>query len=240
MFTITRINSLCPDTIYASIKAHGLIQLTHTFQDRDAFVAFAQSLGELYKWSFGVVNELQLTHQTPNYLYSEEAVPFHWDGAFAQSPHLLLFHCVEADQNKEGGETLFVNSSALYHSFSDSEKQILDLMTFRYATEKLSHYGGSIEQNVIDVHPYTGLHVLRFAEAVHSSKNPVYRTLKNANKKQIVMTKELESRLYSPEFCYAHRWCSGDILIADNHSLLHGRNALKGNITRHIRRIQVI
>lgn len=99
----------------------------------------------------------------------------HWDGAFAQSPHLLLFHCVEAAQDEEGGETLFVNSQALYNSFSDREKQVLETMTFSYDTEKLSHYGGSIEQKVIDFHPYTQQRVLRFAENVHSNKNPVYR-----------------------------------------------------------------
>jgi L-tyrosine isonitrile desaturase/decarboxylase len=50
----------------------------------------------------------------------------------------------------------------------------------------------------------------------------------------------MERRIYNPRYCYEHAWEQGDILIADNHALIHGRHALTRDCPRHLRRIQLI
>ena len=51
---------------------------------------------------------------------------------------------------------------------------------------------------------------------------------------------DLRTRLHDPRHCYEHAWRTGDIVIAENHSLLHGRNAFRGSTTRHMQRVQII
>jgi alpha-ketoglutarate-dependent taurine dioxygenase len=240
MFSIKTIDAICPHQIYAQIKQHKLVKIRKELNTKEDFVTFAQTLGQLYAWSFGVVNELKIDKNSPNYLYSEEAVPFHWDGAFAESPHLLLFYCIASCLDNAGGETLFVDSEALLASFDAKQYTLLQQMEVTYETEKLAHYGGSITQKIIDIHPYTKKPILRFAEAVFSDKNPVYRKIKEVTDEKLALISLLEQRLYQQEYCYAHTWQSGELIIADNFALLHGRNKLKNNTQRHIRRIQIL
>src|SRR5258705_10513815 len=47
----------------------------------DEFPQFCRRLGDLQEWDFGVVNNLRVDPQAENYLYTNRAVPFHWDGA---------------------------------------------------------------------------------------------------------------------------------------------------------------
>ncbi len=48
-------------------------------------------------------------------------------------------------------------------------------------------------------------------------------------------------RLYGDDVMYRHSWQGGDILIADNSSLLHGRSRFTGGAAqRHLKRIHVL
>ena len=46
-------------------------------------------------------------------------------------------------------------------------------------------------------------------------------------------------RLYDPEACYVHAWREGDVLLADNHALFHGRAAFAQEARRRVRRVNV-
>jgi alpha-ketoglutarate-dependent taurine dioxygenase len=46
--------------------------------------------------------------------------------------------------------------------------------------------------------------------------------------------------VHRPEYCYDHAWQAGDIVIADNFSLIHGRNAFTAPTNRHLQRVEVI
>ena len=50
----------------------------------------------------------------------------------------------------------------------------------------------------------------------------------------------LKQALYSPSNFYAHEWQTGDVVIADNFSLLHGREEFVSKSPRHLRRVQVL
>ncbi|MDU4647344.1 MAG: paerucumarin biosynthesis oxygenase PvcB, partial [Klebsiella aerogenes] len=45
--------------------------------------------------------------------------------------------------------------------------------------------------------------------------------------------------LYHPQAHYAHRWRSDDLVIADNLTLLHGREAFAHRAPRHLRRVHI-
>ena len=185
---------------------------------------------------FGQVMELKESQDPKNYLFSREAVPFHWDGAFHEVPSILLFNCIQA--MGKGGETIFTNTESIWDSWSEEKRNQLARIKVQYTTEKKAHYGGTISQDLLAKHPKTGASVLRFGEEVKTKLNPVNR--RASNPKDEVFLQDLDRMLYDQKFCYQHRWQEGDILLADNHSLLHGRRPFQAEVkARHIRRIQI-
>ena len=53
------------------------------------------------------------------------------------------------------------------------------------------------------------------------------------------MITELSAACALPGAVLLHRWEAGDVVVADNHALLHGRLAFAGGEKRHIRRVNV-
>jgi alpha-ketoglutarate-dependent taurine dioxygenase len=186
-------------------------------------------------WDFGPVMKMNFDPQARNYLFSEEKVPFHWDGAFYQEPQFLIFYCLQSEG--EGGETLFSNSNLLYEDVKDTYPNF----KLTYHTEKKVHYGGSFSTQLYKAHPLKPHEmILRFAEKVETEKNPVTLEINADEKEASRFYSELSQKLYDTKYCYQHKWQKGDLLIADNFTFLHGRNALKTNKERSFKRVQVL
>ena len=207
----------------------------------NALPAFGQKLGELLEWEFGAVNELTVKPDTRNYLYTNHAVPFHWDGAFINRvPHYILFHCDDAPESGSGGETLFCDSTRLLEFVDNECKQLWGRIEITYSTEKVVHYGGSFTSPLVTTHPISQAPVVRYAEPV-ADLNPVELAIKGipASDHQDFIS-DMNRRLYDPRYCYSHAWLKGDVVIADNFGLLHGRRAFQSKAARHIRRVNIL
>lgn len=209
---------------------------------RDALLEYCQSQAELLSWDFGPVMEMKVDKNPKNYLFTEGDVPLHWDGAFHQEPRFLLFNCIEAPLKGSGGETLFVNTESVWQAANPQLKEEWGQLSLSFHTEKLAHYGGSISRRLVNTHPDTGCTILRFAE-------PVGEDYLNPVDVGVVGKSDIESKklLFSisqlmrhKQYLYQHEWQQGDYLIADNFSLLHGRNSFKQFSPRHLRRIQIL
>lgn len=212
--------------------------------ERDQFLKFCQSFAgfKTLDWSFGSVMEMKESDNPQNYLFSREAVPFHWDGAFHKVPDYLVFSCVEAPLHDCGGETLFTNTQLIWESLTSDQQRKFKTVMLEYTTEKLAHYGGQICNPLVAEHPTNSKSILHFAEEVKTQLNPVtLKAISSLGDHEVSeILKFLKEVIYSPKFCLTHQWQSGDLLIADNHSLIHGRNAFKEHCPRHLRRIQLI
>ena len=83
----------------------------------------ARRLGPLQAWEFGSVNELRAKDNAKNYLFTNAAVPLHWDGAFAgRIPRYLFFQCREAPDRDAGGETTFVDTTLVFRAASEATR----------------------------------------------------------------------------------------------------------------------
>lgn len=215
---------------FSSLQKEEFLQFCHSFRRRS-----------LLHWSFGPVMEMHERPDPQNYLFSREKVPFHWDGAFATVPNYLVFQCVEAPAEGAGGETLFTDTEEIWQSASTQEKEWFERAELRYETEKLAHYGGSIEGPLKQQHRTKKTPILRYAEPVETALNPVGLTVqKLSDLEALQMQKSLQHKIYNDRFCYQHTWKTGDVLIADNYSLIHGRRAFESGSPRHLRRIQLV
>ncbi|BCM93611.1 pentalenolactone F synthase [Abditibacteriota bacterium] len=207
----------------------------------DGLPLFCTRLGSLLDWSFGTVNELKVQADAKNYLFTNRAVPFHWDGAFVgRIPHYIFFSCEEAPSQGDGGETLFCDTVRLLHEVPTELYQTWENISVTYSTDKIAHYGGSFTSPLLTRHPTTGVEVLRYAEPV-DDLNPVHLDIEGLPEaRHSAFVADMHDRLNAPECCSAHVWNSGDFVIADNHALLHGRRAFVHADKRHIRRVNIL
>jgi len=196
---------------------------------------------KILHWDFGPIMEMKYDINAQNYLFSDELVPFHWDGAFHRVPRLLLFYCLETEG--KGGETLFTNTELLWKSLTLEEQNLCLKIQLTYQTEKKAHYGGEICLPLVQKHPLTGNIILRMAEEVRTKLNPVTMLAQaegeNSDKVDTLIKKIL-SKLYSEEFLITHSWNAGDLILVDNYTFLHGRNKLGNNRSRKFYRIQIL
>lgn len=212
--------------------------------DKEQLVDYCSNWGEILTWDFGAVLDLVIHDDPSNYLFSRGDVPFHWDGAFARAtPSFFLFQCVSAPPAGSGGETVFCDTAEVVRRASADVRRRWESASITYRTDKVAHYGGQVTQPLLATHPVTGATTIRYAEPLDPERylNPLFLTVSGipAHEAGPFMA-DLRERLHDPEVCYHHEWRDGDIVIVDNHALVHGRNAFRGDPSRHLQRIQVI
>jgi alpha-ketoglutarate-dependent taurine dioxygenase len=207
----------------------------------DELPEFCLGLGEILEWEFGSVNNLRVQADAQNYLYTNREVPFHWDGAFVgRIPHYIFFHCDVAPAPGDGGATLFCDSIRLLERAPVEQREMWEQTAITYTTEKIVHYGGRFTSPMIERHPVSGEKVLRFAEPV-VDLNPVYLEIEGLPEEaQESFLEDMHLRLNDEDVCYAHEWKGGDVVIADNYVLLHGRRAFAEGAARQIRRVNIL
>jgi alpha-ketoglutarate-dependent taurine dioxygenase/1,4-dihydroxy-2-naphthoate octaprenyltransferase len=236
------IAGIAASQLLAWVQAHRVL-IFRGFElfDKQQFALYAQQLGEPLQWPFGAINELLVKPDAKNYLYTPSAVPLHWDGAFiGRIPYLIFFQCVKAPRAEDRGGTTFADTGRALARATDAQRARWAQATLRYSTQKVVHYGGTITQRLVQPHPVTGEATLRFAEPVHDL-NPVHvEVLDAAPEAQAALLAELQAALYAPEVLYTHTWEDHDIVLADNHLLLHGRDAFLNPNERHIQRINLL
>jgi alpha-ketoglutarate-dependent taurine dioxygenase len=207
----------------------------------DAMMDLCRQLGEVLEWEFGAVNELKPRADAPNYLYTNRAVPFHWDGAFVgRVPHYIFFHCRAAPPEGAGGATTFCDTTRVLGRATPEQRRRWEGITVTYNTDKVVHYGGTFTAPLLGRHPVSGEAVLRYAEPVEDL-NPVRLEVQGLPPAEVpAFLEEMRLLLYDPAACYDHVWRTGDVVLADNHALLHGRRAFTQAAPRHLRRVNIL
>lgn len=211
---------------------------------KEDLVAYTGQWGEILTWDFGAVLDLVIEEDPKNYLFSRTDVPFHWDGAFAKvAPRYFLFQCVQAPVAGGGGETVFSDSTEVIRRTDPELVAEWATTEVAYRTEKLGYYGGETVSPLLTKHSETGETIMRYGEPLDPERylNPVWVSIRDRSEADAAtFMADLRDKLHDPAVCYHHEWRDGDIVAVDNQALLHGRNAFRGNSSRHLQRIQVI
>jgi alpha-ketoglutarate-dependent taurine dioxygenase len=200
--------------------------------------------GEVSLWPFGKVLELIAEDEPQDHIFDNSYVPLHWDGMYRPHvPEYQIFQCVKAPMPGQGGRTLFVNTSKLLADLPEKTRRKWQKISGHYQ-RRMSFYDSKTSSPLLTKHPYLERSVIRYNEPHDLRKggliNPVQASFSGLAAQQLQdCITELNERLYDPAYCYAHDWLDGDIVIADNFSLLHGREAFVDASARHIRRVQI-
>ena len=198
----------------------------------DEILRFLQSLGDPIMNDDGTINVHDLYPRESDRFdrnFTNKALPLHWDGWSTASfkMDLQVYFCVVPPEAGEG-ETLFSNTRKMFSSLSDKRANFFSSLKVWYQIPKPGMEHVSFSHNLIKAHPVSGLPVIRFAENFSESfqKTEFEGLLPSESDK---LYTDLISDLYSKEHLYAHSWKKGDIVIADNNALLHGRKAFASN-----------
>ena len=232
------------------------------FAGDEEFPQYCERWGEISLWPFGKVLELKERENPEDHIFDNNYVPLHWDGMYRpQVPEYQVFHCVRAPLAGEGGRTTFSNTVlALKHASADT-KSLWSKVTGNYQ-RKMEFYNSETVSQVITRHPHRDFAVIRYNEPPlqqdDSQKDGQENGQENGQKNSdflnppklnftgvsgeelVEVHRSLKEALYAPENFYAHEWNEGDVVIADNFSLLHGREEFVSQTPRHLRRVHVL
>lgn len=216
-----------------------------TFSDANNFAQYCESWGEISVWPFGKVLELVEHDKPEDHIFDHRYVPLHWDGMYRpQVPEYQIFHCVKAPLPEQAGRTIFSNTISVLNSISAELKTSWSKVTGIYQ-RKMQFYNSKTISPIIKKHPYQDFFVMRYNEVHleeqgHFINPPEIEFMGIAPEEKNNFHANLKDALYHPAHCYAHTWQTGDVVIADNFSLLHGREAFVSKSERHIRRVHVL
>lgn len=216
-----------------------------TFDGPEEFAGYCESWGEVSIWPFGKVLEL-IEHKNPqDHIFDNNYVPLHWDGMYRpQVPEYQIFHCVKAPLPGQGGRTTFSNTILALRHASSELKDLWNKVSGVYQ-RKMEFYNSNTVSPIITKHPQRGFPVIRYNEPPTESKghfvNPPDLKFTGVGKEELdVFHRSLKEALYAPTNFYAHEWQTGDVVIADNFSLLHGREEFVSKAPRHLQRVHVL
>lgn len=207
--------------------------------------SYAASWGQVLSWSFGAVLEL-VEHERPvDVVFDNTALTFHWDGMFVEwIPEFQIFQCVRSLDDEQGGRTIFCDTTRVLASASSETRTLWEGLTLTYRVAKESHYGGTATSPLVVEHPNHGFPTLRYQESVPDSINYLNRPRVKFHDVAAECVAEIEQTLrdalYDAQHCYAHAWQAGDLVVADNYTLLHGREPYTRKCGRHLRRVHVL
>lgn len=235
------------DHLRELIRTHHLLLLRgfSTFAAPEELTGWSSGWGEISMWPFGAVLELVEHDEPSDHIFDHSYVPLHWDGMYRpQVPEFQVFHCVRAPGEGQGGRTTFANTRTAVAAVAPETRRLWAQVTGTYR-RKMEFYDSKAVSPVVTTHPVAGFPVLRYGEPAIAD-DPDF-----INHPDLEFTgvdaagldrfhESIRAALYAPEHFYAHTWQSGDVVVADNYTLLHGREAFTSRAPRHLRRVHVL
>ena len=215
------------------------------FPSPEELTRYAASWGEVMIWPFGAVLELVEQENAIDHVFGSNPIHFHWDGMFVERiPEFQVFQCVDAPGDGQGGRTTFCDTTRVLANASPQVRKLWEKLIVTYRIERVTHYGGAVTSPLVVPHPDRGFPTMRYLEPVPDGleyPNPPMVEFHDVSiNRAAEIEQTLRDALYDPRHHYAHAWQTGDVVVADNYTLLHGREAYASRCGRHLRRVHVL
>ncbi|MFC6299217.1 L-tyrosine/L-tryptophan isonitrile synthase family protein [Pseudomonas sp. CCM 7893] len=232
-----------------------------TFETVNDLESWYSGRGQFLEWSFGATHIVKPELETQGYtssVTSEEALPFHWDMVspppymkidqtkhkyHEYTPKEFLLYC-KSNESSEGGLSTIINSSMVPLTINGRKRKAFRETTLAYRT-RLSYFGGT-ERNypLIMTVPGTEKELLRWWQMWDEESHPgsvqfnYSRILESPLYDDITtLEKEITAIALNDANHLTLEFRTGDIVLVNNHTVLHGRTAFKGH--RELWRIQL-
>jgi alpha-ketoglutarate-dependent taurine dioxygenase len=243
----TDIRALDVESVRALLWQERLLVLRgfQTFSNAEDFASYCEGWGEISVWPFGKVLELVEQNNPEDHIFDNNYVPLHWDGMYRpQVPEFQIFHCVQAPRPGQGGRTTFSDTVRALNDAPEHLRKLWSGATGSYQ-RKMEFYNSHTVSPIVDTHPLRDYPVIRYNEPPLAGYGnflnpPVLEFTGFGEDERADFFSSLREALYAPSNFYAHEWQEGDVVVADNFSLLHGREGFETKAPRHLRRVHVL
>lgn len=226
------------------IHRDGLALLTGVEPSREACEEAAALIGPIRSYSYEPISEIFVEPEAPiaaadpmaqRLAYSGSALSLHVDESFrGTQPGLVVFQCVEADA-EGGGESVLVDGFMLAEVLNERAPGAFELLS-RTATTFRRHHEG------FDYYTQTPVFTLDASGAVvrfcwaEKSAAPI-RAPEHLIESIYAARRALLELVHDESLQARIALRPGDLLIADNYRVMHGRTAYRGR--RHLRHCHV-
>ena len=224
--------------------------------DQERYTHFCEQFSSPVMWKFGAVLSIKPQLNPDGSHSSRETLPLHFDLCYppdylAKSglyedyvSQYFMLYCVKAPSKHAGGKTNFVNGRRLLEAASVQEITQWKNTTISNSTPLVYHGGRTYSYPVIMSHPKTDEPILRYLEP---SENRVQAVESECS----IGGEVLEARAFEefsdrmkrmmrdPRWYLEHTWTDGDIVLIENHLLLHGRTQVNEETERELWRVQI-
>ncbi|KVE28876.1 pyoverdine biosynthesis protein PvcB [Burkholderia singularis] len=240
------VGELSIEWLRALVRSQQLVVLRgfDSFDDAQSLTRYCATFGEIMMWQFGAVLEL-VEHADPDdHIFANSYVPLHWDGMYLETvPEFQVFQCVQAVGEGDGGRTTFSSTTQALRIATQEELALWRRASGRYQ-RTVELYSNTVEAPIIGRHPRREFPILRFCEPPLEGDdtfiNPSHYVFEGvAEYERKTLLDSLKRRLYDPRAHYAHHWQTGDVVLTDNFTLLHGRERFVSRTGRHLRRVHI-
>jgi len=213
-----------------SLQDYGVTLLCGVPTESQSVMKVAQHVSFVKQTNFGVIFEVYSMPEPTSNAYTSLELLLHTDlPHHEEAPGYQLLHCLINEA--EGGESLLVDGFHLAQLMREQDPEAFALLTslpvnHRYQDQQADHF---FSGPLIVLNHAGEVKQIRFAPNVVAPLNvPVaqMQALRRSYHKFAAMTRE-------PEFQVRLKFEAGDLVITDNHRVLHGRTAFKG-----LRRLQ--
>ena len=226
------------------IHRDGVALLSGVGPSREAFEEAAALIGSIRSYSYEAISDIFVEPEAPiaptdplaqRLAYSGAALSLHVDESFrGTQPGLVLFQCVEAD-TEGGGESVLVDGFRLSELLEDRMPDAFEVLsriatTFRRRHEGFDYY----TQTPVFTLDASGA-VVRFCWAEKSAA-PI-RAPEHLIESIYAARRALLELIHDDSLQARIALRPGDLLIADNYRVMHGRTAYRGR--RHLRHCHV-
>ncbi|MFC5719463.1 TauD/TfdA dioxygenase family protein [Streptomyces gamaensis] len=243
----THLDALPVQSLRSLVRAYQIVLLRgfDSFATPQEMSAYCERWGQLAQWPFGTVLDLVEKEQPEDHIFDSSYMPMHWDGMYRDHiPEFQVFQCVHAPGEGNGGETTFSHTGAVLERTDPATVARWRKVTGTYH-RVMEFYDSTCVAPVVDAHPVHGAPVIRYNEPTTTDdtgflNHPDLKFSGLPEDELPEFHRGLREALYAPEHLYAHTWQTGDVVLTDNYTLLHGRNAFTKGAPRHLRRVQIL
>ena len=223
-------------------------------RDAGTFESKAAEAGEIVPWTFGirqVVKDSGCRDQQANNVTSAEAMPMHYDGFFfckkemdetgversvPKVPRFQYFSAVSPSP-PSSGFTLFASSQLFFRNLP-ARYSINELGNLTWSCKSSGHWDSTLTNLPLVVpHPTNGKPCLRWHEPWAASKTKFSHSESTIENGPQDYQEVINSLLYDRRVCLYFSFQKGDILVADNISMMHTRTAFGRESDRELWRI---
>ena len=223
-------------TMIAAFEALGLVRLTHAPRTDREVERFANRLSYVREIAFDRVADIRVSVDPYTLGFTNASLPLHTDcSGYSWPPNVMAFHCLQNEV--AGGASHYVDGANVVSQLRQTNPEALKIMTdyaveFRLWSKKADTM--SLYPPVI-LDERGALAVLRYA---NWTVQPLKTVPFDLVPQWYDAWRALAERINAPENRVSYRCAPGDILLINNHRVLHGRDAFDdGQGRRHFQQV---